>query len=115
MKLLSEGLIDLDARPPRLFLSEFNGPRDHGPPILSRAAAIRARLPPQSGNLLLPISLYLPPQRGIGDPFPLAIGQRHFLLTQLLEKPSPSSCRNLLQQDGAQERTPEDNPLLVLI
>jgi len=115
VKLLLEEVIDLDARSPRLIPLEFNGPRDHGLPILSRAAAIPARLPPQSGKLLLTKPPNLASQRRQRDSLPPAVGEQHLFLTQVLEKPSPLSYRNLIQQDGAQEQEPEVNPLLILI
>ena len=58
---------------------------------LRGCSSILAAATSQSGDLLLAISLYLPPQRGIGDPFPLAVGQRHFPPAQLLEVPSALS------------------------
>jgi len=115
LKLLSEQLIDLDVRSPRLFFFEFNGARDHGLPILSRAAAIAARLLPKSGDLPLPKPHNLASQCRQRDSLPLAVGEQDLFSTQLIEKPSPFAIRNLLEQDWSQERTPEDNPLLVSV
>ena len=84
-------------------------------PVLAPLAWVRTRLPPQPVDVIQAETSHLASQCGQRNSLPLPVGQQDFLLTQLLKKPSPFSCRNLLQKDGAQERTPEHDPSFVLI
>ncbi len=68
---------------------------------------------PQSSNLLLAKLPNLASQGGQRDSLPPSVGEQHLLLTQLLEKPSPFSWWNFLQEDGAQQRTPKDGPVII--
>jgi hypothetical protein len=112
-ELLGQDLVDRTWRAVRLFPLQFNGASHHRLSLFARLSSILAAATPQSGDLLLAISLDLPPQRGIGDPFPPAVGQRHFPPAQLLEIPSALSCGNFVQQDRTEQRTPEHGPVII--
>ncbi|MFV1967856.1 MAG: hypothetical protein ACC628_20690 [Pirellulaceae bacterium] len=112
-ELLGQELVDREWRAVRLFTFQFDGAGDHRLPFFARLSSILAATTSQSGDLLLAISLYLPPQRGIGDPFPPTVGQRYFLPAQLLEVPSALPCGDFVQQDRTEQRTPEHGPVII--
>jgi len=105
--------VDHVRRSSRLLLLQFDRALEHGLAFLPHPAAVGAWPPAQSGNLLLAESAHLAPQRRQRDPLAAAIGQRDFLLAQVLEKPGALSWLNFLQQDRGQQRTPKDGPIII--
>ena len=101
-ELLFQELVDHVRRSARLLLLQFDGPLQHGLTLLAWLAAIAPLLPPQSGNLLLAEAAHLAAERRQRDPLAAAIGQRHFLLAQVFQKPVTLSWLDFLQQDRGQ-------------
>ena len=81
--------------------------------LLAWLATVAAGLPSQAGNLLPSKLTHFAAQCSEREPFAAAVGQRHFLLAQVLEKPVAFSRLDFVQQDRGQQRTPKDGPVII--
>jgi hypothetical protein len=107
--LLKDSIDDLIGAA-RLLVLQLHGTGEQVGVAAPRLAPIRAPAAIQSRHPVLLELPPFPPQGANRQATPPPIRQQSFLPTQLVEVPLALTVGNLFQQQGAQQRAPEDRP-----